>query len=135
MTNPTPADVEELARVLYEHDTQYLKSVDPWEKIWEENKNQWRSQATAALAWMRSRQPKMFPIQTDLKAKPHPLQIPWHIAELAYSVYAANYGTGQSLQRLAERGGFSPGEMDMFLPDWREQCEQERMRSRTATAT
>ena len=63
---------------------------------------------------------RMFPIQSAHGAKPHPTSIPWAIADLAYSVYSARYGKDQSLERMAERGGFSPGEMDDFLPDWRE---------------
>ncbi len=66
---------------------------------------------------------RMFPIQTQRGAKPHPLLIPWAFAELAYSVYAGNYGKSQSLEHLAERGGFGPNEMDLFLPDWRHRCE------------
>jgi hypothetical protein len=62
---------------------------------------------------------KLFPIQTQRGAAPHPLQIPWSIAEMAYSVYASRYGRSQSLERLAERGGFGPSEMDDLLPDWR----------------
>lgn len=50
-------------------------------------------------------------------------RIPWEVAEEAYRVYAAKYGTSQSLQRLAERGGFGVGEMDMFAPGWREKVE------------
>lgn len=42
---------------------------------------------------------KMFPIQ---KAP----SIPWPEAEKAYRTYATHYGTSQSLERLAERGGF-----------------------------
>ncbi len=65
----------------------------------------------------------MFPIiperRRDNAIEPHPMSIPWSIAELAYSVYAKQYGTGQSLARLAERGGFHAGEMDQLLPDWR----------------
>lgn len=64
-----------------------------------------------------------FPIQSERGAKPHPLRIPWYVAELAYSVYSARYGRSQSLDELASRGGFGPGEMDMFLPDWRERCD------------
>lgn len=67
---------------------------------------------------------KLFPIQSQRGAKPHPLQIPWSIAELAYSVYSGEYGRSQTLERLAERGGFGPGEMDVFLPDWREMCSE-----------
>lgn len=67
---------------------------------------------------------RMFPIQSERGAKPHPLLIPWSIAELAYSVYSANYGRSQSLERLSQRGGFGPSEMDMFVPDWRERCSR-----------
>lgn len=63
-----------------------------------------------------------FPIQTERDADPHPLSIPWEVAELAYSVYAGRYGTAQTLKRLAERGGFAPSEMDEFVPDWRKLC-------------
>lgn len=69
-------------------------------------------------------EPRMFPIQTKRGAKPHPLLIPWSVAELAYSVYAAQYGRSQTLERLAQRGGFGPGEMDEYLPDWRERCSE-----------
>jgi len=71
----------------------------------------------------RLRTPRMFPIQSQRGAKPHPLMIPWAIAELAYSVYSQRYGREQSLEGLAERAGFGPGEMDDFLPDWRERCD------------
>lgn len=78
---------------------------------------------------------RMFPIQTERGAKPHPVRIPWSIAERAYSVYAARYGGGQSLERLAERGGFGPSEMDMFLPGWRDEVsEVARLRADLAAA-
>ena len=69
---------------------------------------------------------RTFPIQCSYEkgVKPHPMQIPWSVAELAYSSYAARYGTSQSLERLGQRGGFGPGEMDMLLPDWRERCDE-----------
>lgn len=76
-----------------------------------------------------------FPIQRsyDRGVKPHPMEIPWSVAELAYSQYAARYGTSQSLQRLSERGGFGPHEMDLFLPDWRERCDElARLRAEVA---
>lgn len=63
--------------------------------------------------------PRTFPIQSERGAAPHPIRISWETAELAYSVYSGMYGRGQSLERLAERGGFGPSEMDTFLPDWR----------------
>lgn len=69
---------------------------------------------------------KKFPIQSSYRknVKPHPTSIPWFIADLAYSVYSASYGREQSLERLAERGGFGPEEMDEFVPNWRELCSE-----------
>lgn len=37
--------------------------------------------------------------------------IPWPLAELLYAGYAAEHGTQQSLERLAQRGGFGWGEI------------------------
>ena len=34
------------------------------------------------------------------------LGVPWAAAEQAYRTYAKHFGTPQSLERLAERGGF-----------------------------
>jgi hypothetical protein len=62
---------------------------------------------------------RRFPIQTQQGSAPHPTSIPWAIADEAYSIYSAKYGRDQSLERLAERGGFGPDEMDTFLPGWR----------------
>lgn len=45
--------------------------------------------------------------------------IPRWIAERAYIEYARRYGNRQSLDRLAERGGFGIAEMDELLPEWR----------------
>lgn len=64
------------------------------------------------------------PIATERNAKPHPMRIPWSVAELAYSAYAGKYGRIQTLERLAERGGFYPSEMDELLPDWRERSDE-----------
>ena len=47
--------------------------------------------------------------------------IPWSVAEIAYAEYARRYGRSQSLQRLAERGGFYVNEMDEYHPRWREE--------------
>lgn len=69
---------------------------------------------------------KMFPIQRTYKrgTRPYPTKIPWEIAELAYSVYVNDHSGGnQSIEKVAERGGFGPEEMDLFLPDWRERCD------------
>lgn len=48
---------------------------------------------------------KQFPMQRGPS-------IPWKLAELLYVGYSAQYGTQQSLERLAERGGFSWREID-----------------------
>ena len=48
-----------------------------------------------------------------------PRTIPWSVAEVAYAEYVRRFGDGQTLQRLAERGGFGDREMDMFYPGWR----------------
>lgn len=48
-----------------------------------------------------------------------PDTIPWPVAEAAYVKYARRYGQSQSLERLADRGGFGAGELDGLLPDWR----------------
>lgn len=49
--------------------------------------------------------------------------IPWWVAEQAYMVYANKYGDGQSLKRLAERGGFGIEELDEYYPEWRVKCD------------
>lgn len=65
-----------------------------------------------------------FPIQCEPGSLPHPTRIPWSVADRAYSVYAARHGRSQSLERLAERGGFGPSEMDDYLPGWRDECSE-----------
>ena len=68
---------------------------------------------------------RMFPVHSSGRnAKPHPTRIPWSIADKAYSVYSARHGRQQSLERLAERGGFHPDEMDEFYPAWREETSE-----------
>lgn len=56
----------------------------------------------------RSLVPRLFPIQNVGL-------IPWSLAERAYVDYARRHGTGQSLERLAERGGFGLAELGMYL--------------------
>ena len=46
----------------------------------------------------------------------------WWVAEQAYITYASKYGNEQSLERLAERGGFGISEMDEYFPEWRDKC-------------
>jgi len=72
----------------------------------------------AELAELRANaKPRKFPIQRSAP-------VPWSVAEIAYREYARQYGTSQSLDRLAERGGFSVGEMDDFYPEWRNAVDQ-----------
>ncbi len=68
---------------------------------------------------------KLFPIMIDRKVPAGtPTQIPWPIAVRAYTDYAARYGTEQSVERLAGRGGFHYGEMDRHLPGWRDEVNE-----------
>lgn len=70
---------------------------------------------------------RLFPLQCARRNYPGaaaPLSIPWSVAEKAYGVYASLYGTGQSLERLAERGGFGVEEMDQLYPLWREEVSE-----------
>jgi hypothetical protein len=43
--------------------------------------------------------------------------IPWGVAEEAYKVYSRRYGKDQSLERLAQRGGFGWSELVWLLRD------------------
>ena len=43
--------------------------------------------------------------------KPQPSTIPWWLAEIAYKYYSDYFCTEQSLERLAERGGFGRQEL------------------------
>jgi hypothetical protein len=55
-----------------------------------------------------------FPIQqsngyrdeTGAIVRPKACTVPWWLAEEAYKVYAKKFGDAQSLERIAERGGF-----------------------------
>jgi hypothetical protein len=53
-----------------------------------------------------------------------PQRIPWSLHLKAYEAYAKRYGTRQSAERLAERGGFDTSEMDMFAPGWRDEVDE-----------
>lgn len=44
-----------------------------------------------------------------------PSTIPWWLAEIAYESYVKSGGRGQSLERLAERGGFGRAELVSLL--------------------
>jgi len=62
-----------------------------------------------------------FPIQGnwDMESQPDRTvkssTIPWWLAEEAYTYYSKHYGTRQSLERLAERGGFGRAELLGYL--------------------
>lgn len=45
--------------------------------------------------------------------------IPRAVAELAYIEYCQQHGNSQSIERMAERGGFGTEELDVFVPNWR----------------
>ena len=56
---------------------------------------------------------RRFPIQGETRHREDrtlehvpPSSVPWSEAEHAYTTYSMIYGTMQSLERLAERGGF-----------------------------
>ena len=46
-----------------------------------------------------------------------PCSIPWWLAEEAYKLYSKRFGTSQSLERLAERGGWGRAELLWLLGD------------------
>lgn len=56
---------------------------------------------------------KSFPIQVEIQGRCRlpATEIPWWLAEIAYEYYVELYGSQQSLERLAERGGFGREEL------------------------
>lgn len=54
---------------------------------------------------------RLFPIQDG-----HP-GVPWSAAEVAYKSYSRQFGTTQSLERLAKRGGFGLHEFSCLYLD------------------
>jgi hypothetical protein len=64
------------------------------------------------------RRERMFPIQdettTDRIERPRG-QVPWFIAEMAYLHYVELYGRCQTLERIADRGGFGWSELVSLL--------------------
>lgn len=57
---------------------------------------------------------RWFPIQLQHRSHAR-LRVPWRVAEKAYAVYARHFGTEQSCERLAERGGFGLEEFIYLL--------------------
>lgn len=58
---------------------------------------------------------KRFPIQAEHKPGGRPATtIDWHEAEKVYDDYAYVYGFSQSLERLAQRGGFGHDELTIY---------------------
>lgn len=45
--------------------------------------------------------------------------IPWSVGRKAWEAYHRRFPE-QSCERIAERGGFAPSEMDEWYPGWRE---------------
>lgn len=73
----------------------------------------------------------MFPIQEE--APPWPRRrgwITWAEAESIYTDYAYLYGTSQSLERLAQRGGFGRTEIGLIRRDAAERRAQRASRSK-----
>ena len=67
---------------------------------------------------------KKFPIQGQTMRKRLPkggmerrldTSVGWDLAEEAYRAYAKHYGSNQSLERIAQRGGFGREELALFL--------------------
>lgn len=61
-----------------------------------------------------------FPVQKEYRrdgkwGRKPACSVPWWLAEEAYRYYAALYGRKQSLERLAERGGFGRDELLSLL--------------------
>lgn len=69
---------------------------------------------------MASSTERRFPIQAppdtpSRRTLPEFKSCSWALAERAYAVYASRYGKLQTLERLAERGGFGALEMIELL--------------------
>jgi hypothetical protein len=60
---------------------------------------------------------KTFPLQCREFSDPKAVQIPWAHAELAYEEYTFLFGRAQTLERLAERGGFGASEIIKLMAD------------------
>lgn len=52
--------------------------------------------------------------------------IPWDMHLRAYDGYCKKFGPQQALIEGWCRGGFSTGELDMFIPGWREELDERK---------
>jgi hypothetical protein len=66
------------------------------------------------IAKLEAAKPKMAPVQGYVQG------IPWDMHLEAYNAYCKKYGAQQALIEGGCRGGFGVGELDMFIPGWRE---------------
>ena len=66
-----------------------------------------RDALRAEVAALRERAERRFPILGDKTGA----TVPWTVAEAAYEDYKRRFGDGQTLERIAERGGFCPLEL------------------------
>lgn len=66
---------------------------------------------------MAGESPKRFPMQDGP-------DIDWVAAREIYELYSALYGTQQSLERLAERGGFGWSEVGMIIVRYKERYKR-----------
>lgn len=79
--------------------------------------NGWPEPATSPPSLDAPAERKRFPIQGE-RRYPHgerpvtipPMTIPWSVAEVAFKAYDRQNFNGQTLERLAERGGFGRDE-------------------------
>lgn len=73
---------------------------------------------------MVRRRIRFFPLQVT-RGSSGPLAIPWAIADEAWKAYHQRWRNDQSVESIAERGGFGWSEMDTLLPGWREMVLKE----------
>ena len=56
--------------------------------------------------------------------------VPWWLAEVAYESYSKSFGAAQSLERIAERGGFGRAELvSLIRREWERKSQTEKTES------
>ena len=72
---------------------------------------------------------RQFPVMKDFGVEGQnrdcPKAISWFLAAEAHKVYERLNCARQSLDRIAERGGFYASELDVFVPDWESRTRKE----------